>query len=174
MASISTSIAAITKDDSFAMRTIAIMTIVFLPATAISSLFSTSMFDWQAAAGSPVVSIRFCIYLTIAIPLTFLVFGLWLLWISEHKKHEKNHTSPEPISELEVDADTKQDKARKESSLLGRMPRSWRRVEEKQRDQEEGTTVVDRSRHFSTARSSSFDRQRRVARADTFIQGPMW
>lgn len=41
MAKISTDIAAVTRDDSFAMRTIAVMSIVFLPGTFVSVRFST-------------------------------------------------------------------------------------------------------------------------------------
>lgn len=39
MAKISTDIAAVTKDDSFAMRTIAVMSITFLPGTFVAVSF---------------------------------------------------------------------------------------------------------------------------------------
>ena len=58
-AAASTEIARIAREDGFAMRTIAVMTIAFLPATAVSSLFSMGMFDWQAGADEPVVTRRF-------------------------------------------------------------------------------------------------------------------
>lgn len=89
VAPISTSIAAITKDDSFAMRTIAIMTVAFLPATAIPSIFSMNMFDWQAEPGKQVVSSHFWIYWVVAVPLTLAVLGVWLSWIHAHRKHQK-------------------------------------------------------------------------------------
>ena len=75
-ASTSTAIARITKEDGFAMRTIAVMTVAFLPATAISSLFSMGMFDWHAEADAPVISSRFWVYWAVAVPLTLIVFGL--------------------------------------------------------------------------------------------------
>lgn len=87
MATLSTQIAAITKEDSFAMRTIAVMTITFLPATALSSLFSMGMFDWRAHGGDTVVSSRFWIYWAIAVPLTLSVLGLWLIYVRRHKKN---------------------------------------------------------------------------------------
>ncbi|KAL8901457.1 MAG: hypothetical protein Q9207_005194 [Kuettlingeria erythrocarpa] len=56
LAKISTEIASVTKDDSFAMRTIAVMSVIFLPGTFVSSFFSMSMFDWQAPEGISVLS----------------------------------------------------------------------------------------------------------------------
>jgi hypothetical protein len=45
--------------ESFAMRTIAVMSIFFLPGTFVSSFFSMGMSNWGAPKGSPVVSPRF-------------------------------------------------------------------------------------------------------------------
>ena len=66
--------------DSVAMMTLAVVTAIFLPGTFIASLFSMSMFDWQAAAGSNVISGNFWIYWVVTIPLTVLVLVGWWVW----------------------------------------------------------------------------------------------
>ena len=88
LARIQTTIANTTKEDSYAMRTIAIMSIIFLPGTFVSSFFSMDMFDWQAPKGASVVSFRFWIYWAVTAPLTVAVVSIWFLWLRTHKKHE--------------------------------------------------------------------------------------
>tara|TARA_R110002003_G_scaffold59_9_gene5291 strand:+ start:3889 stop:5529 length:1641 start_codon:yes stop_codon:yes gene_type:complete len=88
MATTQTDIANTTKEDSFAMRTIAVMSIFFLPGTFVSSFFSMDMFDWQAPEGASVLSSRFWIYWAVTIPLTLTVFSIWFAWQQSHHKHE--------------------------------------------------------------------------------------
>ncbi|KAH7087012.1 hypothetical protein FB567DRAFT_629057 [Paraphoma chrysanthemicola] len=90
MAKTQTDIARITEADSFAMRTIAIMSIFFLPGTFVSSFFSMDMFDWQASKGTSVISSRFWIYWAVTVPLTILVLSIWF-WHRAH--HEKTRRS---------------------------------------------------------------------------------
>ncbi|KAI9870322.1 MAG: hypothetical protein M1830_004380 [Pleopsidium flavum] len=74
----SRSIAQASKRDSSAMKTIAVLTMVFLPGTFISSLFAMPLMQWQ---NDVVLTSRFWIYWAITIPLTFLVLLLWAIWI---------------------------------------------------------------------------------------------
>jgi hypothetical protein len=76
-------IAVIAGLDSTAMKTLAFVTIVFLPPTFIATLFSMSMFDWQASAenGDETTLVRnFWIYWAVAIPLTVLIILAWRVW----------------------------------------------------------------------------------------------
>lgn len=80
--------------DSTSMKILAVITAFFLPATFVATLFSMSMFDWQWQPPSPgdnsggdngegVVSDRFWIYWSTAIPLTLVTligWGTWWLW----------------------------------------------------------------------------------------------
>ena len=78
--------------DSTAMKTLAFITALFLPGTYIATLFSMSMFEWQASpsdapstsssSSSPSVSIsnKFWIYWATTIPLTVAVVVGWRLW----------------------------------------------------------------------------------------------
>ena len=77
----SKAIAAASKRDSSAMKTIAVLTIVFLPGTFIAALFSVPMFNWQASGEGTVVSGRIWIYWAFTIPLTIIVIIVWFLWM---------------------------------------------------------------------------------------------
>ena len=77
----SRTIALASKHDSTSMKTLAAVTVVFLPGTFVASLFSMSMFDWQANAESVLTS-RFWIYWAVTIPLTLATICAWYLWIS--------------------------------------------------------------------------------------------
>ncbi|KAL5043617.1 hypothetical protein BDW71DRAFT_117924 [Aspergillus fruticulosus] len=89
MAQISTRIANTTKNDSYAMRTLALMSVIFLPATFIASFFSMGMFDWQAPEGSRVVTPHLWIYWAITVPLTLIVTAIWLMLFKRHLRREK-------------------------------------------------------------------------------------
>lgn len=163
MAKISADIAAVTKDDSFAMRTIAVMSITFLPGTFVASFFSMSMFNWQAAGTDPVLSSRFWIYWAVTLPLTLLVFSVWFFWLHQHKKHE-----PRSLNGVQfLQTRTKlRDKLR-----LGRRIQSPGRVSQ---GDTEGIEIDTESRIRST---SSGIEMRSVTsglsqRTDTLVQGP--
>ncbi|EUC34092.1 hypothetical protein COCCADRAFT_4439 [Bipolaris zeicola 26-R-13] len=70
-------------EDSSAMRTIAVVTMFFLPPTFISAVFSMSFFNYTPPqddkAGKWSVSERFWVYWAFAIPLTALTLGIWIL-----------------------------------------------------------------------------------------------
>ncbi|KAI0395137.1 hypothetical protein F5Y17DRAFT_457340 [Xylariaceae sp. FL0594] len=80
--------------DGTAMKTLAYVTTVFLPPTFIASLFSMSMFDWQASVpsssssssdGSVVVVPDFWIYWVISVPLTLAILAGWRVWLRREK-----------------------------------------------------------------------------------------
>lgn len=61
--------------DSTSMKTIAVMTMGFLPATFFAALFALPSLHWEE---STVIGSRFWIYWAITIPTTILVFLIWL------------------------------------------------------------------------------------------------
>ncbi|KAK8102386.1 hypothetical protein PG984_015532 [Apiospora sp. TS-2023a] len=84
-----------TKRNSVAMRTIAVLGIVFLPGTFVATRFSVDMFDWgnnTAATGADAASdggtttaaLRaspsMWVYWAISVTLTILTFLAWFLW----------------------------------------------------------------------------------------------
>lgn len=82
------------------MKTIAVLTILFLPGTYISAssscylifssyslantkqtLFAMPLLNWEAKAGDSVMSSRFWIYWALTLPLTLTVVSIWLVWL---------------------------------------------------------------------------------------------
>ncbi|KAI1818450.1 hypothetical protein GGS20DRAFT_581558 [Poronia punctata] len=76
--------------DGTAMKALAYVTTIFLPPTFVATLFSMSMFDWQATTNSDsdsdsdsksVVLVRqFWIYWVVSVPLTLAIFAGWRIW----------------------------------------------------------------------------------------------
>ncbi|KAI0179749.1 hypothetical protein GGR52DRAFT_211274 [Hypoxylon sp. FL1284] len=86
LADASRRIAEAAQRDSASMKTVAVMTMAFLPATFIAALFSVPSLDWRPdEPGGPVIRDNFWVYWAFALPATALVFGLWLLF--EHGGH---------------------------------------------------------------------------------------
>jgi len=86
-------IAAATKRDSSAMKTIAVMTMAFLPATFLAALFAFPALEWERKIHIEMDG--FGLYWAVAIPATAMVFLVWTLitervWIVEKVfKHRK-------------------------------------------------------------------------------------
>jgi hypothetical protein len=64
------------------MKTIAIMTMVFLPATFFAALFAIPTLQWE---GPTVVQPRFWVYWAFTIPCTVLVFSVWYFILRRKK-----------------------------------------------------------------------------------------
>ncbi|TGO21493.1 hypothetical protein BPAE_0216g00050 [Botrytis paeoniae] len=76
------------KRDFSAMKTIAILGIVFLPGTFIASILSTTFLDFQNPSGlRAAVSPSFWIYWVVTIPVTLIILVFWYLW--ERKRDER-------------------------------------------------------------------------------------
>ncbi|KAK2752924.1 hypothetical protein CKAH01_06165 [Colletotrichum kahawae] len=69
----------IANTDSQIMKSITLLTMIFLPATFISALFSTTFFDFDEYGWN--FSTRFWIYWVVTVPLTLCVLAVWGLWI---------------------------------------------------------------------------------------------
>ena len=72
------SIAQATKNDSAAMKTIAALTMIFLPATAVSSFFGMAFFN---ARGDEITATSdWWLFLATTVPITVILFLIWLKW----------------------------------------------------------------------------------------------
>jgi len=67
------------KRDSSQMRSIALLTMVFLPLSTVASIFSTTLFSWDSADGKAVVSGYIWVFVVIAVGLTSVTVGAWYL-----------------------------------------------------------------------------------------------
>ncbi|KAI1272700.1 hypothetical protein F5Y07DRAFT_403186 [Xylaria sp. FL0933] len=75
-ASTSVKIGLATQSDSLTMKSIAFVTLTFLPPTFVSAIFSMSFFDYSADSGW-VLSDKFWVYWVFAIPTTLLTVAAW-------------------------------------------------------------------------------------------------
>lgn len=75
------------------MKTLAAVTVAFLPATFVASLFAMPLFNWDADKSSSVLKERFWIYWAITVPLTLTTLVIWLSWTHRqtllHRAQEK-------------------------------------------------------------------------------------
>ncbi|KAI1635585.1 hypothetical protein F4809DRAFT_642332 [Biscogniauxia mediterranea] len=77
---VAVAIGQVAQVDSAAMRTVSSLTLVFLPPTFISAVFSMSFFNFDSGDGKWAVSDQFWIYWACAIPITFITSVLWYFW----------------------------------------------------------------------------------------------
>ena len=173
-ASTSTAIARLTKEDGFAMRTIAFLTITFLPATAVSSLFSMGMFDWQADSDAPVVSARFWVYWAVAVPLTLVVLALWGAWMLAHKELEKKDPIEKTASLSSMHGDRSLPSTDK-PGLFARFRKTGQETTKAKKKPKRTLDVeaVEMEDRASTRASLHVQFERGPAPADTFVQGPL-
>lgn len=76
------------------MKTLAVVTMLFLPGSFVSSLFAVPFFNWNAIDSESVsVNSGFGLYWAVAIPLTVLVFALYVLWLQFYKRKQKKLNS---------------------------------------------------------------------------------
>ncbi|KAH7174316.1 uncharacterized protein B0J16DRAFT_181133 [Fusarium flagelliforme] len=70
------------------MRSMALVTMLFLPGTFVATIFSMGFFDFESSTGSVVVSKLIWLYVVLAIALTGLMVGVWYYHaVYRHKKH---------------------------------------------------------------------------------------
>ncbi|KAL3478134.1 hypothetical protein BJX99DRAFT_224681 [Aspergillus californicus] len=69
------------RSDSNMMKTVAVVSMVYLPGTFVSGLFGTNFFSFQADPPNTwVTSGKFWIYWVVTIPLTLLTVAVWAVW----------------------------------------------------------------------------------------------
>lgn len=82
-------IAEATLSDAASMKTIAVLTMLFLPGTAVASFFSMTMFNWAASDGSQIASVWLWVYFVIAVPLTAGVLIAWYIWAKRAERRAR-------------------------------------------------------------------------------------
>ncbi|MCJ1243175.1 hypothetical protein MMC30_000372 [Trapelia coarctata] len=171
----SKSIAAESKRDSSSMKTIAVLTIVFLPGTFVAALFSMPMFNWQADSTTAVVSPRFWVYWAITAPLTIVVVLIWFIWIAlKDARHRREDL--EMAQAYESDGKGKQKDSEEEtsgresSSASSRSSRSNAAVPRTgpspkcQTNDADAEGHIEHSQHSGSRRSSRLSQQSRQTR----------
>ena len=68
------------------MRTIAYVTLIFLPGAFIAAVFGMSFFQFDPTTGKVIVAKTFWQYWAITLPVTLLVIAVWNVWNFNEKK----------------------------------------------------------------------------------------
>ncbi|KAG7133332.1 hypothetical protein HYQ45_008480 [Verticillium longisporum] len=81
-------IALATTRDSKHMRSISLITMIFLPGTFLATIFSMTFFDWGDGTGKARVSGMIWIYFALAFGFTVVTLGSWYFWTSRRRRTE--------------------------------------------------------------------------------------
>ncbi|KAL8828996.1 MAG: hypothetical protein Q9191_002276 [Dirinaria sp. TL-2023a] len=127
----SRTLASATKDDSTAMKTLAAVTVIFLPGTFVAALFSMPLFQWDTQTlGASVLSRQFWIYWAVTGPLKVVTLTLWFVWMRWQTRRRR-------ARELE-DAESLYSQIIEEPrAKLGKLRKRARGVRDEARDLEE-------------------------------------
>ncbi|CRK43925.1 hypothetical protein BN1723_005910, partial [Verticillium longisporum] len=79
-------IALATTRDSKHMRSISLITMIFLPGTFLATIFSMTFFDWGDGTGKARVSGMIWIYFALAFGFTAVTLGSWYFWTSRRRR----------------------------------------------------------------------------------------
>ncbi|KAF1833333.1 hypothetical protein BDW02DRAFT_552741 [Decorospora gaudefroyi] len=79
-------IALATNQDSKVMRSIALVTMVFLPGTFFATVFSMTFFDWFTEDGKARVSQYLWVYFLVTVVFTCITVGLWYFFVVHRRK----------------------------------------------------------------------------------------
>ncbi|ETS76471.1 hypothetical protein PFICI_11858 [Pestalotiopsis fici W106-1] len=83
----SAKVAISSKRDSMAMKTVAVLTMIFLPGTFVAAFLSMPLFEWNADTGAYPSSTPFqWVYWAITLPLTILLMAGWRAWWAIEEK----------------------------------------------------------------------------------------
>ncbi|WQF84115.1 Putative corA, transmembrane region [Colletotrichum destructivum] len=98
-------IAVQTKVESAQMRTIALLTMIYLPLSSVASIFSMDMFNWEAIEGQTIVSKHIWLFFVLAVGLTLVTVAAWFFGTRREKamaaKSDEYFNSPQRKNTLE-------------------------------------------------------------------------
>ncbi|CAJ2507581.1 Uu.00g087670.m01.CDS01 [Anthostomella pinea] len=99
-----TMIAVETKRESSQMKSIAILTMIYLPLSSVAAIFSMDLFNWNAGAGESIVSKHIWIFAVFSVGLTTLTLLAWRHVTNRHEKTtgKGNESLGSPKTEAEM------------------------------------------------------------------------
>jgi hypothetical protein len=80
IAKASKAIAQETKKDGSSMKTLAVVAMLFLPATSVSSILAMPFFRWNEVGTRDIVNSKLWVYFAVAVPLTLSTIAVWWPW----------------------------------------------------------------------------------------------
>ncbi|KAH0155254.1 hypothetical protein KCU67_g8786, partial [Aureobasidium melanogenum] len=108
MSNFSSQIALATREDGAAMKTIAVVTLTFLPATFVTALLGMNFFtvDSNVPGGRLTSTKDVWIFFVIAVPLTTIVLCFWWWWQRREAKRARNHNGSRSEKDIERSGDS--------------------------------------------------------------------
>ncbi|KAH0269377.1 hypothetical protein KCU91_g8768, partial [Aureobasidium melanogenum] len=108
MSNFSSQIALATKEDGAAMKTIAVVTLTFLPATFVTALLGMNFFtvDSNVPGGRLTSTKDVWIFFVIAVPLTTIVLCFWYWWQRREAQRARNHNGSWSEKDVEGSGDS--------------------------------------------------------------------
>ncbi|XXH04365.1 hypothetical protein Hte_010779 [Hypoxylon texense] len=91
-----TTIALETKRESNQMKSIAILTMVYLPCSSVAAIFSMDLFKWDAQDGESIVSKYIWVFAVFAGGLTAITLAAWY-----HITHRREKTANDDATEMQ-------------------------------------------------------------------------
>ncbi|KAI2463873.1 hypothetical protein F4781DRAFT_426010 [Annulohypoxylon bovei var. microspora] len=82
------------RQENSQMRSIALVTMIYLPLTSVASIFSMGVFKWEATANS-VLTFYFWVYVAVGGGLTLVTIGLWWILTRTRKRCRNTETDIE-------------------------------------------------------------------------------
>lgn len=105
-------IATAVRSDSIPMRTIAYVTLVFLPGAFVAAIFGMNLFVFDSETKSLIVAKDFWLYWAVTIPVTIFILLLWNYWVWVEKREGQGNRNEAqfplqiPLEEMEIGAQT--------------------------------------------------------------------
>ncbi|KAI9766199.1 MAG: hypothetical protein M1839_005015 [Geoglossum umbratile] len=95
-----------TVDDSATVRVVTIVTLIYVPASFVSSILGMNLFAFQGPSGGGfTVSRQFWVFIALTVPLMILTVGSWYLFTNKRKKEKERQPPATAIANVTVNVD---------------------------------------------------------------------
>ena len=133
--------------DAQANKTISIVTMTFLPATAVAAICSMGVFDWQQP-DKVRVSPHFWIFWVVAITLTAIVLGIFLIWKRRLHQRARERERDEEAKKAEDSDDDSAIPDEPKYGISGRRLDSKIQKQQKQQNQQNQPNDEEKQSHI--------------------------
>jgi hypothetical protein len=140
------------------MKTLALVTMVFLPPTTVATIFQMPFFHWDTERPISIVDYRFWIYCVTAVPLTITTLAVWWIWSRRQEKFKtKWHNLKTKLAHWETN-EIKQENLPGTAWNFGNGDKEWRAPKRTTLEWEEADSHAAAIKVAEIGSSSRFDR----------------
>jgi Mg2+ and Co2+ transporter CorA len=85
------------------MKTLALVTMISFPPTAVATIFQMPFFNWDREGSAPIVNKRFWIYCVMVALLTVAMLAVWWIWSRRQEKFKtKGHSHKSKFTDWKI------------------------------------------------------------------------